>query len=78
MDDRVRYAWGRSPHGQFFVAMADSELVAFEFERRDNAVDALRHRFPGKIVEEDASGLAGTVAELQRFVDHPDHNTKVG
>jgi hypothetical protein len=61
------------------VATADSELVVFEFpERREIAVDALRRRFPGKIVEEDASGLAGTIAELQRFVDHPDHNTKVG
>jgi AraC family transcriptional regulator, regulatory protein of adaptative response / methylated-DNA-[protein]-cysteine methyltransferase len=74
MKDRIRYAWGRSPHGDFFVAMADHELVAFEFPaRRDIAVEALRHRFSGKTVEEDASGLASTVAELQRFVDHPDH-----
>jgi hypothetical protein len=59
--------------------MAGRDLVAFEFpERRDLAVESLRHRFPGKTFEEDASGLASTVAELQRFVDHPDHNSMEG
>jgi AraC family transcriptional regulator, regulatory protein of adaptative response / methylated-DNA-[protein]-cysteine methyltransferase len=73
MNDRIRYAWGQSPHGDFLVAMSDRELVAFEFSaRRDFAIEALRRRFPGKTVEEDAPGLASTVAELQRFVDHPD------
>ena len=77
MNDRIRYAWGRSPHGDFLVAMADRELVAFEFPaRRDSAIEALRRRFPGKIVEEDTAGLANAVAELQRFVDHPDHATR--
>ena len=79
MKARIRYAWGRSPHGQFLVAMAGRDLVAFEFpERRDIAVAALRQRFPGKTLEEDASGLASMVAELQRFVDHPDHNSMKG
>ena len=79
MKDRIGYAWGQSPYGQFLVAMTGLDLVAFEFpERPDIAVDALRQRFPGKTLEEDASGLASTVAELQRFVDHPDHNSMEG
>ena len=74
MDDRIRYAWGPSPHGEFLMAMAGGQLVAFEFPaRRHVAIEALCRRFPGKAVEEDAVGLASAVAELQRFVDHPDH-----
>ena len=79
MNDRICYAWGRSPHGDFIVAMADRELVIFEFPAHGNvAVEALRRRFPDKTVEEDAAGLASTVAELQRFVDHPDHDRMEG
>jgi hypothetical protein len=79
MKDRIGYAWGQSLHRQFLVAMTGLELVAFEFpETPDIAIDALRQRFPGKTLEEDASGLASTVAELQRFLDHPDHNSTEG
>lgn len=73
MGSRIRYAWGHSPHGDFLVAAAGSDLVAFEFpEDQETAVEALRRRFPGVSVEEDLPGLAVTVAECARFVDHPD------
>ena len=73
MSDRVRYAWGRSPFGDFFVAILGENLVAFEYPRcAEDAVDALRRRFPTSVVEEDAVGLELTVAACAHFVNHPD------
>ena len=73
MSNRVRYAWGHSSFGDFIVATVGEDLVAFEYPRRtDDAVDALRRRFPGLVVEEDAAGLEATVAACAHFVDHPD------
>jgi hypothetical protein len=62
MSNRVRYAWGHSPFGDFIVAMSDQNLVAFEFPLcSSDAVDALRRRFPDAVIEEDAAGLAPTI-----------------
>ena len=73
MSNRIRYAWGQSPFGDFIVAMDGEDLVAFEFPlRTDDAVDTLRRRFPGSAVEEDATGLKATLAACAQFVDHPD------
>ena len=73
MSNRVRYAWGHSPFGDFIVATVGDDLVAFEYPRHaDDAVDALRRRFPDLVIEEDAAGLKSTVAACAHFVDHPD------
>lgn len=75
MSNRISYAWGQSPFGEFIVANDDDKLVAFEFPfHTDDAVDALRRRFPGVAVEEDAVALEETVAACARFVDHPDRS----
>ena len=75
MSNRISYAWGQSPFGEFIVAKDDDELVAFEFPvRADDAVDALRRRFPGVAIEEDAVALRETVAACAHFVDHPDRS----
>jgi hypothetical protein len=72
MSNRIRYAWGHSPFGDFIVAKAGEDLVAFEFPLRTNdAVDALRRRFPGSVIEEDAIGLKSTIAAFARFIDFP-------
>ena len=69
MSDRIRYALGRSARGDFIAAMSDRGLVAFELcAGGDTAVDDLVARFPDAIVEEDAAGLAMTVATLSHAV----------
>jgi O6-methylguanine-DNA--protein-cysteine methyltransferase len=73
MSNRIRYAWGHSPVGDFIIAISDQDLVAFEFPTSSNdAVDALHRRFPAAIIEEDSAGLGPTVTACARFVDHPD------
>lgn len=76
MSNRISYAWGQSPFGAFIVAQDGERLVAFEFPLCiDDAVDALRRRFPGAVVEEDTVALEETVAACARFVDHPDRSS---
>jgi hypothetical protein len=73
MSNRIRYAWGHSPFGDFIVAISDQELVVFEFPpSSSDAVDVLRRRFADAVIEEDSAGLAPTIAACARFVDHPD------
>ena len=65
----IRYARGQSSLGDFIAALSDRGLVAFEFTRRDgDAVKSLDERFPQATLEEDAAGLATTVAALARLV----------
>jgi hypothetical protein len=71
MSDRIRYALGQSALGDFIAAMSSRGLVAFEFALGDgNTVGVLQERFPDATIEEDAVGLATTVATLVRVVDH--------
>jgi AraC family transcriptional regulator, regulatory protein of adaptative response / methylated-DNA-[protein]-cysteine methyltransferase len=75
MSDRIRYARGQGSLGSFIVARSDRGLVAFEFERPGvDAVAALSERIADAAIEEDAEGLAPTVAALARLVDEPDHD----
>lgn len=72
MNVHIRYALGHSGNGDFLAAMADQELVAFEFPvHAGNAVGRLMERFPGAVLEQDESGLATTVATLARVVESP-------
>lgn len=72
MSDRIRYALGHSARGDFIAAMSDSGLVAVEFPAPGgNAIAGLLARFPAAILEEDATGLATTVATLSRTVGPP-------
>jgi hypothetical protein len=79
MSDRIRYALGRSAGGDFIAAMSDRGLVAFELcIGADTAVEDLVARFPGAIVEEDAAGLATTVATLSHAVSRAVSSTRNG
>jgi hypothetical protein len=79
MDNRIRYAWGEWREGKFLVAMAGSELVTFGFPAHDeSAVGYLRRRFSDAAIEEDASGLANTVAELTHFLGYFNSTAKKG
>ena len=72
MSDRIRYALGQSALGDFIAAMSSRGLVAFEFAPGGgNTVGVLQERFPGATIEEDAAGLATTLATLARGVGHP-------
>jgi hypothetical protein len=72
MSNRIRYALGQSIHGDFIAALSDHGLVAFEFPvDPDAAVGGLLARFPDAILEEDAPGLATTLATLSRAVGNP-------
>ena len=71
MSDRIRYALGHSAHGDFIAAVAEHDLVAFEFPvMADSAFGRLLARFPDATLEEDAPGLAAAVAVLSRAVDN--------
>lgn len=75
MTNRLRYAWGNSPFGDFIVAKIGNELVAFEYPlSTEDAVAALCRRFPGCVAEEDREGLESTLADCSRFVNHPDRS----
>lgn len=70
MSSRIRYAWGHSSAGDFFVAKNGEDLVRFEFPlRADDAVAALRRRFAGSAIEEDAIGLKPTIVAFTRFIE---------
>ena len=72
MNVHIRYALGRSVHGDFLAAMSERELVAFDFPVHvGDAVGLLRERFPGAVLEQDEAGLATTVATLARVVENP-------
>jgi hypothetical protein len=71
MSDRIRYALGQSARGDFIAAMSDRGLVAFELSVGADPVGGLLARFPNAIIEEDATGLATTVATLSRAVSSP-------
>jgi hypothetical protein len=71
MSDRIRYALGQSARGDFIAAMSDRGLVAFELSVGADPVGGLLARFPNAIIEEDAAGLATTVATLSRAVSSP-------
>ncbi len=75
MGNRIRYAWGRCPFGDFIVAMSGKDVVMFGFPLRgSDPVDELRRRFPDAAVEEDAPGLKSTIDVCARFLDHPDRH----
>ena len=70
MSDRIRYALGHSAHGDFIAAVAEHDLVAFEFPvMADSAFGRLLARFPDATLEEDVTGLATTVAFLSQAVN---------
>src|SRR5437588_10701609 len=76
MSEHIRYAWGESSLGDFIAAASDRGLVAFEFgDRGARFTDALRQRFAGAVIEEDAAGLADTVGKLAEIVDHPERQS---
>jgi AraC family transcriptional regulator of adaptative response/methylated-DNA-[protein]-cysteine methyltransferase len=73
MSERIRYARGSSSLGDFTAAVSDKGLVVFEFGEPDAAMlDALQARFPDAVIEDDRSGLSGTIGKLEHLVDHPD------
>jgi AraC family transcriptional regulator, regulatory protein of adaptative response / methylated-DNA-[protein]-cysteine methyltransferase len=75
MSERIRYARGSSSLGDFTAAVSDKGLVAFEFGEPDAAMlDALQARFPDAVIEDDRSGLSGTIGKLEHLVDHPDED----
>lgn len=72
MNVHIRYALGRSVHGDFLAAMLEQDLVAFDFPVQvGDPVGLLRERFPGAVLEQDEVGLATTVATLARVVESP-------
>jgi AraC family transcriptional regulator of adaptative response/methylated-DNA-[protein]-cysteine methyltransferase len=75
MTETIRYSFGQSAMGAFVAAFSERGLVAFEFtDRRGNAPNTLRERFPAAVLTEDADGLARAVAKLATLVDHPEHD----
>jgi AraC family transcriptional regulator of adaptative response/methylated-DNA-[protein]-cysteine methyltransferase len=78
MQEQIRYAWGASSLGDFIAAVSDVGLLAFEFgENRTAMLSALESRLPGVSVVNDQDGLAGTVAKLERIVDHPGQDAAI-
>ncbi|WP_334150497.1 methylated-DNA--[protein]-cysteine S-methyltransferase [Hyphomicrobium sp.] len=72
MSEHIRYAWGTSSLGDFFAAVSDVGVVAFEFaERREDVEIVLRARFRGAIVTEEPASLVDIVGKLAGVVEHP-------
>jgi AraC family transcriptional regulator of adaptative response/methylated-DNA-[protein]-cysteine methyltransferase len=73
MSERTRYTWGESSLGDFFAAISDEGLVAFEFIKRSGGVPAtLRERCPEADIDLDEAGLADVVGKLAAVVERPD------
>jgi AraC family transcriptional regulator of adaptative response/methylated-DNA-[protein]-cysteine methyltransferase len=73
MSERIRYTWGQSSLGDFFAAISDQGVVAFEFMKRNGGVPAsLRERLPEAAIDLDEAGLADVVEKLAAVVERPD------
>ena len=73
MSERLRYACGDSSLGAFIAATSNQGLLSFEFgDGSASCVAALRRCFPAAAVEEDAAGMADTVARLADAAEHPE------
>jgi AraC family transcriptional regulator, regulatory protein of adaptative response / methylated-DNA-[protein]-cysteine methyltransferase len=70
MNETIRYVRGQTSLGRFIAATSDRGLVAVELGDSDGPlVDALRERFAGAELVEDAEHLAGAVAAA---IEHPE------
>jgi AraC family transcriptional regulator of adaptative response/methylated-DNA-[protein]-cysteine methyltransferase len=73
MSERSCYAWGESSLGDFFAAISDEGLVAFEFIKRNGGVPATLHeRFPEAGFDLDEAGLADVIGKLAAVLDRLD------
>ena len=72
MTETIRYASGTSSLGGFAAAASARGLVMMAFESGEAAGEALRRRFPGAEIVEDATALRGTLDGLARLIEHPE------
>jgi len=78
MQEQIRYAWGASSLGGFIAAVSGAGLLAFEFgDNRAALLSALESRLAEATLVNDSAGLADTVAELARIVDHPEKDAGI-
>jgi AraC family transcriptional regulator of adaptative response/methylated-DNA-[protein]-cysteine methyltransferase len=78
MQEQIRYVWRKSSLGDFIAAVSDVGLLAFEFgDNRTTMLSALESRLPDASIVNDQDALAGTVAELERIVDHPGQDSEI-
>jgi AraC family transcriptional regulator, regulatory protein of adaptative response / methylated-DNA-[protein]-cysteine methyltransferase len=78
MREVIRFAWGRSPLGDFIIAMSEKGLVALDFSSdRASAQDALRQRFPGANLIEAARELEDLVTKVNRAIEDPDFDAAI-
>jgi AraC family transcriptional regulator, regulatory protein of adaptative response / methylated-DNA-[protein]-cysteine methyltransferase len=78
MSEHIRYTVGRSSLGDFVVAASDQGVTALEFvESGGSPADALRHRYPDAVLEEDSAGLFETAEQLASMMEHPEQRPDV-
>src|ERR1700744_2259573 len=72
MTETIRYAWGKSSLGDFYIAVTGQGLTALEFaEQREKVPESLASRFPADIIKLDEAGLVDIVAKVRVLVEHP-------
>jgi AraC family transcriptional regulator of adaptative response/methylated-DNA-[protein]-cysteine methyltransferase len=72
MREVIRYAWGTSSLGDFFVARSDRGLVACAFSTdRAGVEESLRARWPEADVVADPEGMTEVVGNLGQMVERP-------
>jgi AraC family transcriptional regulator of adaptative response/methylated-DNA-[protein]-cysteine methyltransferase len=72
MTETIRYAWGTSSLGSFWVGTTDRGLVAVEFGTREGSpASALKDRFPAAEIAEDSTGMKELVAKVASLIEHP-------
>jgi AraC family transcriptional regulator of adaptative response/methylated-DNA-[protein]-cysteine methyltransferase len=75
MREVIRYAWGTSSLGDFYIARSDRGLVACEFSAKCAALDdALRTRWPEADVVSDPESLPDVIDQMSRLIERPGSN----
>jgi AraC family transcriptional regulator of adaptative response/methylated-DNA-[protein]-cysteine methyltransferase len=73
MPETLRYAFADTPYGTALAAFTDNGLCSLELgDSRPGLLDALAARHPGATLAEDGKGLQSSMAEIVRFIDHPE------
>lgn len=72
MREIIRFVWGTSSLGDYFVAMSDKGIVSLEFSSHGSATEAeLRSRFPEADVVNNQEQLSNIVQEVNRAIEDP-------
>jgi AraC family transcriptional regulator of adaptative response/methylated-DNA-[protein]-cysteine methyltransferase len=75
MREVIRYAWGTSSLGDFYIARSEWGLVACEFSAERAALDdALRTRWPEADVVSDPENMTEVIDQMNRLIERPASN----